>query len=120
MMLQAYAIPAMEVKLKLARANLPPHTIMRGPGYLQAVMVIEQVCYWATVYSLQCFGAVASDCAQKTLLFEPPCSVQVAQLSAMYARFSGTFSLSTLHCPPSTGTHVEPDQYPAGWWRFPF
>lgn len=44
-MLQAYAIPAMEVKLKLARANLPPHTIMRGPGYLQAVMVIEQVCY---------------------------------------------------------------------------
>lgn len=29
--------------LKLARLNLPPHTIMRGPGFLQAVMVIEQV-----------------------------------------------------------------------------
>ena len=41
--LQAYDIPAMQVKLKLARANLPPRSIVRGPGYLQAVMVIEQV-----------------------------------------------------------------------------
>jgi hypothetical protein len=31
------------VELKLAKGNLAPHTIMRGPGYIQAVMVIEQV-----------------------------------------------------------------------------
>lgn len=41
--MQAYDIPELEVHLKLARLNLPPHTIMRGPGFLQAVMVIEQV-----------------------------------------------------------------------------
>lgn len=39
---QVYSIPEMEVHLKLARLNLPPHTIMRGPGFLQAVMVVEQ------------------------------------------------------------------------------
>lgn len=29
--------------VKIARCNLPPHTIMRGPGFLQGVMVAEQV-----------------------------------------------------------------------------
>lgn len=40
---QVYKIPAMQVDIKLARANLAPHTIMRGPGFLQAAIVIEQV-----------------------------------------------------------------------------
>jgi xanthine dehydrogenase large subunit len=33
----------MHVDIKLCRANLAPRTIMRGPGYLQGVMVIEEV-----------------------------------------------------------------------------
>lgn len=41
--MQAYDIPALDSDLKLAKGNLAPHTIMRGPGYLQAVMVIEKV-----------------------------------------------------------------------------
>ena len=41
--LQAYDLPALDVDLRLAKGNLAPHTIMRGPGYIQAVMVIEQV-----------------------------------------------------------------------------
>lgn len=40
---QVYNIPTMHVDIKLARANLAPHTIMRGPGFLQAAIVIEQV-----------------------------------------------------------------------------
>lgn len=39
----AYDIPHMTVDLKLAKCNLPPHTIMRGPGTMQGVLVAEQV-----------------------------------------------------------------------------
>eukprot|EP00775_Hariotina_reticulata_P011870 gene11870-12014_t len=39
----AYDLSGLSVDVKLARCNLPPHTIVRGPGYLQGVMVLEQV-----------------------------------------------------------------------------
>ena len=32
----------MAVDLKMVRSNLPPRTIMRGPGFLNAVMIIER------------------------------------------------------------------------------
>ena len=33
----------MALDLKMVRSNLPPRTIMRGPGFLTSVMVIERV-----------------------------------------------------------------------------
>jgi CO/xanthine dehydrogenase Mo-binding subunit len=39
----AYDLSGLHVSVKFARCNLPPHTIVRGPGYLQGVMVLEQV-----------------------------------------------------------------------------
>lgn len=39
----AYDLSGLHVSVKLARCNLPPHTIVRGPGYLQGVMLMEQV-----------------------------------------------------------------------------
>ena len=33
----------MALDLKLVRSNLPPRTIMRGPGFLNAVLIIERV-----------------------------------------------------------------------------
>ena len=40
---QAYAFPAMDLDLKLVRTNLAPRTIVRGPGFTNSVMIIEQV-----------------------------------------------------------------------------
>jgi CO/xanthine dehydrogenase Mo-binding subunit len=39
----AYDLSGLSVEVRLARCNLPPHTIMRGPGYLQGCMFMEQV-----------------------------------------------------------------------------
>lgn len=39
----AYDLRGLAVAVRFARCNLPPHTIVRGPGYLQGVMVLEQV-----------------------------------------------------------------------------
>lgn len=39
---QAYAFPAIDLDLKLVRTNLPPRTIVRGPGFINSVMIIEQ------------------------------------------------------------------------------
>jgi CO/xanthine dehydrogenase Mo-binding subunit len=39
----AYNLSGLHVAVRFARCNLPPHTIVRGPGYLQGVMVLEQV-----------------------------------------------------------------------------
>lgn len=39
----AYDLSGMSVEVSFARCNLAPHTIMRGPGYLQGCMVMEQV-----------------------------------------------------------------------------
>ncbi|KAK9918869.1 hypothetical protein WJX75_007680 [Coccomyxa subellipsoidea] len=40
---QAYAFPAFHFDLHLCRANLPPHTAVRGPGEIQATMLAEHV-----------------------------------------------------------------------------
>ena len=41
---QCYACEGgMSLDLKLVRTNLPPRTIMRGPGFLNAVMIIEHI-----------------------------------------------------------------------------
>ena len=40
---QAYAMAAMDVSVRLVRTNLPPRTIMRAPGTLQATIVAESV-----------------------------------------------------------------------------
>ena len=40
---QAYAFPAMDLDLKVVRTNLAPRTIVRGPGFTNSVMIIEQV-----------------------------------------------------------------------------
>ena len=40
---QVYDIQNIDLDLRVVRTNLPPRTIMRGPGFLNAVMVIEQV-----------------------------------------------------------------------------
>lgn len=42
-MLQVYDIPNIDLDLKVVKTNLPPRTIMRGPGFMDAAMVIEQV-----------------------------------------------------------------------------
>ena len=41
--MQVYDIPNIDLDLKVVRTNLPPRTIMRGPGFMDAAMVIEQV-----------------------------------------------------------------------------
>ena len=40
---QVYDIENIDLDLKVVRTNLPPRTIMRGPGFMDAAMVIEQV-----------------------------------------------------------------------------
>lgn len=40
---QVYDIPNIDLDLKVVRTNLPPRTIMRGPGFMDAAMVAEQV-----------------------------------------------------------------------------
>ena len=40
---QNFDIPASRTRVRLAQTNLPPRTIMRAPGTLQAVFVIEHV-----------------------------------------------------------------------------
>ncbi len=40
---QAYAFENMSLDLKLVRTNYPPRTIMRSPGFINSVMIIEQV-----------------------------------------------------------------------------
>eukprot|EP00878_Enallax_costatus_P018241 GHUV01019195.1.p1 GENE.GHUV01019195.1~~GHUV01019195.1.p1 ORF type:complete len:104 (+),score=23.99 GHUV01019195.1:644-955(+) len=39
----AYDLSGLSVDVKYARCNIPPHTIVRAPGFLQGVMVLEQV-----------------------------------------------------------------------------
>ena len=41
--MQVYDIPNIDLDLKVVRTNLPPRTIMRGPGFMDAAMLIEQV-----------------------------------------------------------------------------
>ena len=41
---QAYAFENLSLDLKLVRTNFPPRTIVRGPGFINSVMIIEQVC----------------------------------------------------------------------------
>ena len=40
---QNFSIPASRLSARLARTNLPPRTIMRAPGTLQATLLIEHV-----------------------------------------------------------------------------
>lgn len=39
----AYDLSGLAVDVKYARCNIPPHTIVRAPGFLQGVMLLEQV-----------------------------------------------------------------------------
>ncbi|BDA48926.1 probable indole-3-acetaldehyde oxidase [Coccomyxa sp. Obi] len=41
--MQAYDFPAFHFDLHLCRANLPPHTAVRGPGEIQATMLAEHI-----------------------------------------------------------------------------
>ena len=41
--MQVYDIKNIALDLRVVRTNLPPRTIMRGPGFMDAAMVIEQV-----------------------------------------------------------------------------
>ena len=43
MTLQVYEIHNLHLEGKLCRTNLVPRTIVRGPGFLNAVMIMEQV-----------------------------------------------------------------------------
>lgn len=40
---QAYEFENLSLDLKLVRTNFPPRTIVRGPGFINSVMIIEQV-----------------------------------------------------------------------------
>ncbi|BDA47143.1 Xanthine dehydrogenase/oxidase [Coccomyxa sp. Obi] len=40
---QAYAFENMSLDLKLVRTNFPPRTIVRSPGFINSVMIIEQL-----------------------------------------------------------------------------
>ena len=40
---QLYAIPNIDIDIKLVRTNLPPRTAMRAPGVLNAAMVMEEI-----------------------------------------------------------------------------
>ena len=48
MMLQVYELPNLHLEGKMCRTNLAPRTIVRGPGFLNAVMIMEQVTLIAT------------------------------------------------------------------------
>ena len=39
---QAYDFENLSLDLKLVRTNFPPRTIVRGPGFINSVMIIEQ------------------------------------------------------------------------------
>ncbi|EIE21740.1 molybdenum cofactor-binding domain-containing protein [Coccomyxa subellipsoidea C-169] len=41
--LKAYAFENLSLDLKLVRTNFPPRTIVRGPGFINSVMIIEQL-----------------------------------------------------------------------------
>lgn len=43
MLLQVYELPNLHLEGKMCRTNLVPRTIVRGPGFLNAVMIMEQV-----------------------------------------------------------------------------
>lgn len=43
MVVQVYELPNLHLEGKMCRTNLVPRTIVRGPGFLNAVMVMEQV-----------------------------------------------------------------------------
>ena len=51
-MLQVYELPNLHLEGKMCRTNLVPRTIVRGPGFLNAVMIMEQVMLIATQHSL--------------------------------------------------------------------
>ena len=40
---QVYELPNLHLEGKMCRTNLVPRTIVRGPGFLNAVMIMEQV-----------------------------------------------------------------------------
>ena len=44
-----YELPNLHVEGALVRTNLVPRTIVRGPGFLNAVMIVEQVRVCAAV-----------------------------------------------------------------------
>lgn len=52
MVLQVYELPNLHLEGKMCRTNLVPRTIMRGPGFLNAVMIMEQVKPIAAQHSL--------------------------------------------------------------------
>ena len=41
--LQVYEVPNLHLEGHMCRTNLMPRTIVRGPGFLNAVMIMEQV-----------------------------------------------------------------------------
>ena len=41
--LQVYGVPNIDIEVSLVRTNLAPRTIMRGPGMINAAMVMEEI-----------------------------------------------------------------------------
>ncbi len=41
--MQVYEVPNLHLEGKMCRTNLMPRSIVRGPGFLNAVMIMEQV-----------------------------------------------------------------------------
>ncbi len=47
---QAYDLPAVDMELRLVRTNLAPRTIVRGPGFLNSVMISERIIEHVAAY----------------------------------------------------------------------
>lgn len=52
--MQVYELPNLHVEGKMCRTNLMPRSIVRGPGFLNAVMIMEQVRPSASNLCLTC------------------------------------------------------------------
>lgn len=52
--MQVYELPNLHLEGKMCRTNLMPRSIVRGPGFLNSVMIMEQVTPSAANLRLTC------------------------------------------------------------------
>ena len=121
---QAYAFPDMDLDLKLVRTNLAPRTIVRGPGFVNSVMIIEQVpqllaLHYPAQYNdvmpwqLKVFGIAPSclrlDCAEAAVF---SCQLSPANAAFMRRRlwsmWQATWVLTPCECASSTSCQSTP------------
>ena len=63
----------MSLDFKCVRSNLPPRTIMRGPGFLNAVMIIERCAQDHTRCCAATAGALCTPSAMANSFVDEKC-----------------------------------------------